>query len=494
MQNVIRWKNRKKRGQSLAEFALALPILLFIFMGIIDFGRILISYAQASAAVRNALRYGVILGFTGSGQTPNYLNCDAMINLASNLLFTQVNSVTVEYITAADMADGSADSPIPCSAGMDPNTLDAQIENGDILHVHVEGTIDLITPFFIQSLPLVIGGQRTLVKDIELPHSSENGNGGGDDGGGDGGGDGGVNCGPPPPSPGTDADEDGLDDYWECTNFGNGNQTGTDNPDGDLCSNECEESGSYDPNNPSSPSIPGSVLTVLGEDAGTHCADIKANRYIGLTWSQVVSPDPAFPVQGYRLYATPAGGSRTLVGTFAPPPNPSDPMTCGYSVGSCYNVSGADTFWANNVSKSILYEVEAYNAIGTAPRGSVSYQCVFNVTNLQAGTPDGPGQIRYCSTNKQGDRYMGLTWTGNAYAEGYFIYAGAAQAGRASGGGTTFCGYSVSGANGCYNLNPGAWQANQPQPVTYIVVPYRNGGATVGPLDEAPFISFQCKP
>lgn len=45
-----------------------------------------------------------------------------------------------------------------------------------------------------------------------------------------------------------DEDEDGLSDVWESMNFGNLNQLGTGNPDGDGLDNEAEETNGTDPN------------------------------------------------------------------------------------------------------------------------------------------------------------------------------------------------------------------------------------------------------
>ena len=47
-----------------------------------------------------------------------------------------------------------------------------------------------------------------------------------------------------------DVDADGLADAWELSNFGNLNQTGTGDRDGDFASNEREETAGTDPNNP----------------------------------------------------------------------------------------------------------------------------------------------------------------------------------------------------------------------------------------------------
>lgn len=50
----------RERGQSLVEFALVLPVLVFILMGIIDFGRIFNADLVVSEAARDAVRYASV--------------------------------------------------------------------------------------------------------------------------------------------------------------------------------------------------------------------------------------------------------------------------------------------------------------------------------------------------------------------------------------------------------------------------------------------------
>ncbi|QSO48169.1 TadE/TadG family type IV pilus assembly protein [Alicyclobacillus mengziensis] len=49
-----------ERGQSLVEFALVLPILLLLLLGIIDFGRVLSAYYVVDHAARDAVRYASV--------------------------------------------------------------------------------------------------------------------------------------------------------------------------------------------------------------------------------------------------------------------------------------------------------------------------------------------------------------------------------------------------------------------------------------------------
>ena len=153
---------RKTQGQSLAEFALMLPLLLFMFMAIIDFSRLLLSYTQTSASVRNALRYGVILGLDEGHQ--NYLNCTEIATAASAAYFTTVDNVHVFYERPALYVGDQTTGNIDCIAASD-----ALLESGDILVVEVDSTFDFITPFVpFNAVPIDISGQRTLVKEVHV--------------------------------------------------------------------------------------------------------------------------------------------------------------------------------------------------------------------------------------------------------------------------------------------------------------------------------------
>ncbi|MGW8251146.1 MAG: TadE/TadG family type IV pilus assembly protein, partial [Anaerolineales bacterium] len=84
----------KARAQALIEFALALPLLLVLIFGIIEFGRLL----QAWLAVQNAARFGLRYAVTGEYDV-GY--CSAAAN-------------DLGY-GAADLADGRSDCKVPAS-------------------------------------------------------------------------------------------------------------------------------------------------------------------------------------------------------------------------------------------------------------------------------------------------------------------------------------------------------------------------------------------
>ena len=52
----------KKKGQGLVEFALILPVLLLLLMGIIEFAYVFASYSGLFNAAREGTRYGAVYG------------------------------------------------------------------------------------------------------------------------------------------------------------------------------------------------------------------------------------------------------------------------------------------------------------------------------------------------------------------------------------------------------------------------------------------------
>ena len=53
-------RRRQRRGQTLVEFALILPIFLLVLIGIFDFGRAVYAYNTISNAAREAVRLAIV--------------------------------------------------------------------------------------------------------------------------------------------------------------------------------------------------------------------------------------------------------------------------------------------------------------------------------------------------------------------------------------------------------------------------------------------------
>jgi hypothetical protein len=209
-------------GQGLVEFALILPILLFLVAGIVDFGRVMFTYAMASNALRDAVRRAEIFGYADT--TPSYLQCQTMVDTASRVMFARNITIAIWFIKESDVSK----TPIylkqagqNCGAS---TVTDSQLATGDMLVISSTGTIPFITPILSTAIPALswkYSAERTIVKTLTTGDIAN------------------------------DKDYDGLVDSWEDKWFGDNDgvietsdlgKIATDDYDNDLCNNGCEES------------------------------------------------------------------------------------------------------------------------------------------------------------------------------------------------------------------------------------------------------------
>jgi hypothetical protein len=61
---MFRNRDRSSRGQTMVEFALVLPILMFLLTGFFDLGRVVLAHDALGHAAREAARYAVVHGGT----------------------------------------------------------------------------------------------------------------------------------------------------------------------------------------------------------------------------------------------------------------------------------------------------------------------------------------------------------------------------------------------------------------------------------------------
>jgi Flp pilus assembly protein TadG len=132
-----RLKQRGEYGQSLAEFALLLPVLALIIFGLVDMARAMQSYVTIQEAARDGVRYAVTGRIDCVGPTiQNRENCieQAVINRVDSLNNTDTVVTTFrrwDYPTYAD-----------------PATENNAGEQCDAVEVQVNYTYQPITPIF----------------------------------------------------------------------------------------------------------------------------------------------------------------------------------------------------------------------------------------------------------------------------------------------------------------------------------------------------------
>jgi uncharacterized repeat protein (TIGR01451 family) len=143
-------RRQKERGQTLVEFALILPVLLMLIIGIFEFGRIIFLYANLFNAAREGARYGLI----------NPQDYQGILRHSQ------------ERVTLAEVNDGhlsvsmdtGPDSDDSCTMAPD-ETCQAYAVVGNRVIVGINYVISPITPFFepiIGDLNLNTSAARTI--------------------------------------------------------------------------------------------------------------------------------------------------------------------------------------------------------------------------------------------------------------------------------------------------------------------------------------------
>lgn len=143
------------------EFALILPVLILVLMGIIDFARLMITYTAVSNGAREGARYGSVGGLN-SDTSPNYLDCAgiraAVKASAGALVQVSDANIAISY----DHGD-AAGIFTTCDAA----PAASAIVNGDRVVVSVTVTYRALTPIagnFIPPFPVTFVSARTIVK------------------------------------------------------------------------------------------------------------------------------------------------------------------------------------------------------------------------------------------------------------------------------------------------------------------------------------------
>jgi Flp pilus assembly protein TadG len=133
---------RVRKGQGLVEFALILPILLLVLVGMLEFGRILFIYVNVSNAAREGARYGVVHP-TDLGGIQNHVT---------------------EYLTLvpAVSPDVSYDHGPGTTAFTDSSGVAAGDRVGVLIEYTVEAMTPIMQPFMSDGLDLRTESWRTI--------------------------------------------------------------------------------------------------------------------------------------------------------------------------------------------------------------------------------------------------------------------------------------------------------------------------------------------
>ena len=149
------------RGQGLVEFALVLPVFLLLILGVIEFGRLMVTYSSISTASRDAVRYAISVGDSPSG-IPHYQDCLGIRAAALNVALFSDPTIVIALDT--DGPGGAA--PIEyCQLGKDSDPVEVSL--GDQISVTVTQIYDPLLPLVeLPTIPLISETARTVLRDV----------------------------------------------------------------------------------------------------------------------------------------------------------------------------------------------------------------------------------------------------------------------------------------------------------------------------------------
>lgn len=127
---------RNDRGAALVEFALFFPLLAFLCLGTVDFGRAFMTWNQ----VKNAAREGASFAQTHPGYQKNPSGtdlCDGLNNIESQAL-KETGGFSTGFVVSVTPQETS-------SGGCDPTS--PPVSSGGNITVEVNKQMTLITPF-----------------------------------------------------------------------------------------------------------------------------------------------------------------------------------------------------------------------------------------------------------------------------------------------------------------------------------------------------------
>jgi hypothetical protein len=181
----------RPKGQALAEFSLALPILMLVVVGLLEAGRAVFMYSSVVSTSREAARYATAFG-VDENDVLHVQNCAEIRNTARQvgfLLSLEDDDILIEYQEYVD-PDGTPDtgdeafiplSPASCdgtaSADGIADGVDERVELtcGDRVQVTVSADYNPIVPLLIplQNQTFSSTSARTFLGVVELSDDAD---------------------------------------------------------------------------------------------------------------------------------------------------------------------------------------------------------------------------------------------------------------------------------------------------------------------------------
>ncbi|HEX2980812.1 MAG TPA: TadE family protein [Anaerolineaceae bacterium] len=157
-----RVSKKSNKAQGIVEFALILPLLLFLIMGVIEFGRFLFVVSAVSSASREAARYGSATG-EGSLSVTRYKDYAGIVDAArrvGSIAGIGNSQVTIKY----DHGPGTSTFATCTSTACNPS-----IHLGDRIIVEINRSYETIVPLVkFPAVPIRSSTARTILTNVKI--------------------------------------------------------------------------------------------------------------------------------------------------------------------------------------------------------------------------------------------------------------------------------------------------------------------------------------
>ena len=165
--SVYPWRksnaSRKERGQGMVEFALVIPILLVLMVGIFEFGYFFFVYSSVNTAAREAVRYGSGTGTSPSGD-PYYMDCDGIRQRARDVgryANIQDDDITISYDNGPGTFLGNCGGVIEPKLGERIVVKVVDVPYNPII-------LDWFLPGMMQNISFHAESARTIIKRMQV--------------------------------------------------------------------------------------------------------------------------------------------------------------------------------------------------------------------------------------------------------------------------------------------------------------------------------------
>lgn len=166
--------NRPQRGQSLVEFALILPVLMLVLMGIIQMGFVFNAYVTISNATREGARTATVylydrnLSVSVNDTARNEAARGALNSAMGMLSRTSPQFANSSSWTATNGGDTFTTSDLVVAYTVPAGTTDVDTRAGQRVSVSMTYHLDLIIPFIGAILPRDANGRLGLTAQVSM--------------------------------------------------------------------------------------------------------------------------------------------------------------------------------------------------------------------------------------------------------------------------------------------------------------------------------------